>query len=305
MHSESFGSTRSRQRTRFLDDGHRRRSSVAMWLTDFRTRRRRTGRRMSAAGQMPGRAGEVLRPAGRRATAPLPRRDHRRCRGGAATAATTTRSSASTTSTVPDGQTTSRPTVPTSYPKRRPDDAGTRRKANWLPRLTARRCIRSLGEAIWTAVDRRRSSPRRDLSTGGCYALSIGWLAGCGSLRQCSPRWPCARSSALAQDAPPRHRHQYSPYPEEDYPNRVFSVTPICTPATRRTPHDRRHPRARGGLSLRPRRDGHVEHGVEARLNRPLDFLVISDHAENLGLAPAIADLTGTAKTSGRMQHDL
>jgi hypothetical protein len=30
--------------------------------------------------------------------------------------------------------------------------------------------------------------------------------------------------------------------------------------------------------------------GVPARLKRPLDFLVISDHAENLGLAPAIAE---------------
>jgi hypothetical protein len=29
--------------------------------------------------------------------------------------------------------------------------------------------------------------------------------------------------------------------------------------------------------------------GVPARLNRPLDFLVVSDHAENLGLSPAIA----------------
>ena len=30
-------------------------------------------------------------------------------------------------------------------------------------------------------------------------------------------------------------------------------------------------------------------HGLRAKLLRPLDFLVISDHAENLGLAPAIA----------------
>lgn len=30
--------------------------------------------------------------------------------------------------------------------------------------------------------------------------------------------------------------------------------------------------------------------GVRARLQRPLDFLVIADHAENLGLAPMIAE---------------
>jgi uncharacterized protein DUF3604 len=30
--------------------------------------------------------------------------------------------------------------------------------------------------------------------------------------------------------------------------------------------------------------------GVPARLNRPLDFLVVTDYSENLGLAPAIAE---------------
>jgi len=30
--------------------------------------------------------------------------------------------------------------------------------------------------------------------------------------------------------------------------------------------------------------------GIPARLVRPLDFLVVSDHAENLGLAPMIAE---------------
>jgi hypothetical protein len=30
--------------------------------------------------------------------------------------------------------------------------------------------------------------------------------------------------------------------------------------------------------------------GVRARLQRPLDFLVAADHAENLGLAPMIAE---------------
>jgi hypothetical protein len=30
--------------------------------------------------------------------------------------------------------------------------------------------------------------------------------------------------------------------------------------------------------------------GFQVKLSRPLDFLVVSDHAENLGLAPAIAE---------------
>ena len=33
-----------------------------------------------------------------------------------------------------------------------------------------------------------------------------------------------------------------------------------------------------------------ASHGLKVRLIRPLDFLVISDHAENLGLAPMIAE---------------
>ena len=47
--------------------------------------------------------------------------------------------------------------------------------------------------------------------------------------------------------------------------------------------------------------------GVPARLNRPLDFLVVSDHAENLGLAPAIeaSDPNLLKNEWGKAQHDL
>ena len=47
--------------------------------------------------------------------------------------------------------------------------------------------------------------------------------------------------------------------------------------------------------------------GVRARLQRPLDFLVVSDHAENLGLAPMIAESNpDLLKTEfGRKLHDL
>jgi hypothetical protein len=31
-------------------------------------------------------------------------------------------------------------------------------------------------------------------------------------------------------------------------------------------------------------------HGMPVKLIRPLDFLVVADHAENLGLAPMIAE---------------
>jgi hypothetical protein len=46
--------------------------------------------------------------------------------------------------------------------------------------------------------------------------------------------------------------------------------------------------------------------GVKARLARPLDFLVISDHAENLGLAPAIMESNPALLASewGKTVHD-
>ena len=48
-------------------------------------------------------------------------------------------------------------------------------------------------------------------------------------------------------------------------------------------------------------------HGLNAQLQRPLDFLVITDHAENLGLAPAImASDPDLIKTEfGKKVHDL
>jgi hypothetical protein len=50
-----------------------------------------------------------------------------------------------------------------------------------------------------------------------------------------------------------------------------------------------------------------ASHGLRVRLIRPLDFLVVADHAENLGLAPFIAESNPELLKSewGRMVHDL
>ncbi|UCC84408.1 MAG: DUF3604 domain-containing protein [Gemmatimonadota bacterium] len=50
-----------------------------------------------------------------------------------------------------------------------------------------------------------------------------------------------------------------------------------------------------------------TSHGLRVRLIRPLDFLVVSDHAENLGLAPFIAESNPELLKSewGRMVHDM
>jgi hypothetical protein len=47
--------------------------------------------------------------------------------------------------------------------------------------------------------------------------------------------------------------------------------------------------------------------GLRVRLLRPLDFLVVSDHAENLGLAPMIAESNSELLKNewGRMVHDM
>ena len=100
-------------------------------------------------------------------------------------------------------------------------------------------------------------------------------------------------AGAFAQDAPPPvdRKVQYSPYPQQTFPNRVFFGdthlhTSYSTDAgmigNRLGPEDA-YRFARGETVK-------SSTGLPARLSRPLDFLVVSDHAENLGLAPLIAE---------------
>jgi hypothetical protein len=115
---------------------------------------------------------------------------------------------------------------------------------------------------------------------------------------------------ALAQDAPgPSSKEiEYSPYPGEDFPNRVFfGDTHLHTSYSTDA--------GMVGCTLGPE-DAYrfamgetvtSSTGVPARLNRPLDFLVVSDHAENLGLAPAIAESNPKLLENewGKKEHDL
>jgi hypothetical protein len=102
-------------------------------------------------------------------------------------------------------------------------------------------------------------------------------------------------SVAVAQDTePPSHaidKSKYSPYPQESFPNRVyFGDTHLHTSYSTDA--------GMIGCVLGPEEAYRFARGetvtsstgIPARLRRPLDFLVISDHAENLGLAPAIAE---------------
>jgi len=99
-------------------------------------------------------------------------------------------------------------------------------------------------------------------------------------------------SPISAQDVPPPGNKvvKYSPFPEQDFPNNVFfgdthlhtswstdagMVGNILGP-------EEAYILARGGVIT-------SSNGQRVQLSRPLDFVVISDHAENFGLAPAIA----------------
>jgi hypothetical protein len=83
----------------------------------------------------------------------------------------------------------------------------------------------------------------------------------------------------------------YSPYPGQDFPNRVlFGDTHLHTTYSadagligNRLGPDEAYRFAKGGTVT-------SSTGVPARLARPLDFLVVTDHAENLGVAPLLAE---------------
>lgn len=110
-----------------------------------------------------------------------------------------------------------------------------------------------------------------------------------------------------APRTPPGDR-TYSPYPEENFPNQVFFGdthlhTSYSTDAGmfgNTLGPEEAYRFAKGELVV-------SSTGVPARLHRPLDFLVVADHAENLGLAPMIAKSNPQLLTSdwGRQIHDL
>jgi hypothetical protein len=113
-----------------------------------------------------------------------------------------------------------------------------------------------------------------------------------------------------AQDAPgPTGRKiDYSPYPTKDFPNRVyFGDTHLHTSYSTDA--------GMVGNTLGPEEAYRFARGEQvtsstglpAKLQRPLDFLVVSDHSENLGLAPMIAESNpDLLKTEwGRLVHDL
>ncbi|MDH5254381.1 MAG: DUF3604 domain-containing protein [Gammaproteobacteria bacterium] len=99
---------------------------------------------------------------------------------------------------------------------------------------------------------------------------------------------------AAAQDTAgvmPKPGAVYSSYPEQDFPDQVFfgdthlhtAFSPDAGLIGARLTPDDAYRFARGETVT-------TSTGLRARLGRPLDFLVVTDHAENLGLPVAITD---------------
>jgi hypothetical protein len=107
---------------------------------------------------------------------------------------------------------------------------------------------------------------------------------------------------AFASDdvpGPATHRIHYSPYPEKSFPNRVyFGDTHLHTSYSadagmigNTLGPDEAYRFAKGETVT-------SSSGQKARLARPLDFLVVADHAENLGLAPLLMASDPTLMTT-------
>jgi len=117
-----------------------------------------------------------------------------------------------------------------------------------------------------------------------------------------------AQDFAITKDEIKADKKEYSPYLHQAYPNRVFwgdthLHTSYSTDAgmvgdTLGPEEALRFARGKQVIS---------SSGVPARLIRPLDFLVIADHAENLGLSPMIEESNPELLRDpmGKKYHDL
>jgi hypothetical protein len=151
-------------------------------------------------------------------------------------------------------------------------------------------------------------------------ASAVSLLVGCATpeaTRQTSAPTPSAAQATsqppsgkpLADAPPPVNRKiQYSPYPAETFPDQVFygdthlhtSYSTDAGMIGNTLGPEEAYRFARGEVVT-------SSTGLKTRLNRPLDFLVVADHSENLGLAPAIAESNPELLKNpwGKTQHDL
>ena len=141
-------------------------------------------------------------------------------------------------------------------------------------------------------------SPVQEYGTAGIMAALYFILAfGLGACSPSGSQSQTAAQSATAASKPTSlidarvSRKEYSPYLNDTYPDNVyFGDTHLHTSYStdaglfgNRIGPDEAYRFAKGEVVT-------SSTGVKARLLRPLDFLVVADHAENLGLAPMLEE---------------
>jgi len=139
-------------------------------------------------------------------------------------------------------------------------------------------------------------------------SLSLSLIA----LSACKPKAPAPEASATA--AAPAAKAEYSPFLEGDHtPAADDGMRPYFGDTHLHTSYSADAGMAGANVgpedAYRFARGEEVKSnsGLRVRLQRPLDFLVIADHAENLGLAPMIAESDPALLKSawGKQVHDL
>ena len=147
-----------------------------------------------------------------------------------------------------------------------------------------------------TSVGKSAPAAWRAMARG--LALSFAFLPGGGALAQ----------EQVTKEQFPAPTRDYSPYVDQHFPNRVFwGDTHLHTSYSTDA--------GMIGCTLGPEEAYRFARGEEVRsstgqrvkLPRPYDFLVVSDHAENLGLAPMIAtsDPILLKTEVGKQWHDM
>jgi hypothetical protein len=134
------------------------------------------------------------------------------------------------------------------------------------------------------------SAANRTIKSHIMYSILLPVIALCGltalATAQDKPQYGDGGSFV-----PPPASVHYSPYPEQNFPNQVFfgdthlhtAYSPDAGLIGATLTPDDAFRFARGETVI-------SSTGVPARLARPLDFLVVSDHAENLGLPAAVTN---------------
>ena len=135
-------------------------------------------------------------------------------------------------------------------------------------------------------------------------SLVLGVAVGCVAL----PGFVVAQDFAVTKEDINIGKKEYSPYLHQSYPDRVFfGDTHLHTSFS--TDAGMVGNRLDPDAALRFAKGEKVisSTGVPARLIRPLDFLVVADHSETLGLAPAIesSDLELLRDKTGKRWHDM